>query len=283
MLKNHSETQLKSTIHKLKCDEGSLTYEDFGGTGEVVICLPSLGDSRHEYRFLVPKLKEKNFRVITMDLRGHGDSDTTFSSYNALDISDDISLLIKKLNLTKVNLIGCSISGGSIAVVGALNPDKVNKLIMISPFSRDVEGGNIVIALGKVLFSRPWGGHVWGLYYNKLYPTHKPHDFDTYLKNLKANLTEKGRLEAVVKMFSAKKTGVSKLLSKVYQESLIIMGSKDIDFPNPLKEAEILSQSLGKKAIIRVLEGLGHYPHAEEPNSTSEIIIDFLKGEKNVS
>lgn len=276
-------TNLNTSIHKLVSNEGSLVYEDFGGTGEVVICLPSLGDSRHEYRFLAPKLKEKNFRVITMDLRGHGDSDTTFSSYNALDISDDISLLIKKLNLTKVNLIGCSISGGSIAVVGALNPDKVNKLIMISPFSRDVEGGNIVIALGKVLFSRPWGAYIWSFYYSKLYPTHKPHDFDSYFKKLKINLGEKGRLEAVVKMFSAKKTGVSKLLSKVYQESLIIMGSKDIDFPNPQKEAEILSQSLGKKATIKVLSGLGHYPHAEEPNSTSEIIIDFLKGEKNVS
>lgn len=277
MLKNHSETQLKSTIHKLECDEGSLVYEDFGGTGEVVICLPSLGDSRHEYRFLTTKLQEKNFRVINMDLRGHGESDITFKSYNALDIANDISLLIKKLNLTKVNLIGCSISGGAIVGVGALNPDKVNKLIMISPFSRDIEGGNLLIMLGKFLFLRPWGVYVWGLYYNKLYPSKKPHDFDTYLKNLKANLTEKGRIEAVVKMFSAKKGSISTLLNKVYQDSLIIMGSKDIDFPNPLKEAEILSQSLGKKATIRVLEGLGHYPHAEDPNITSEIIIDFLE------
>lgn len=278
MLKNYNEIAINTSIHKLVTDEGSLVYEDFGGNGDTVICLPSLGDSRKEYRFLTPRLKEHGFRVITMDLRGHGDSDITFTSYNALDIAEDISLLIKTLNLNKVNLIGCSISGGAIAGVSALNPDKINKLIMISPFTRDVEGGNIIIAVGKILFSRPWGAYVWGLYYNKLYPNKKPYDFDSYLKTLKANLSEKGRIEAVVKMFSAKKTAISELLGKVYHDSLIIIGSKDMDFPYPKKEAEILSQSLGKKATIHVLDGLGHYPHAEDPNITSKIIIDFLKG-----
>ncbi|MFN4149999.1 MAG: alpha/beta fold hydrolase, partial [Candidatus Sericytochromatia bacterium] len=131
-------------IKKLVTEEGKIAYQDFGGNGEAVICIPSLGDTMNEYRFLAEKLKEEGFRVITMDLRGHGNSDTTFTSYNAMDIANDISLLIKELNLEEVNLIGCSISGGSIAAVSTLTPNKVKKLVMISPFSRDVEGGDFI-------------------------------------------------------------------------------------------------------------------------------------------
>lgn len=265
-------------IKKLVTQEGKIAYQDFGGSGEAVICIPSLGDTMKEYRFLAEKLKKEGYRVITMDLRGHGNSDTTFTSYNAMDIANDISLLIKELNLEKVNLIGCSISGGSIAVVSALNPDKVKKLVMISPFSRDVEGGDFIANAGKILLFRPWGPSVWGMYYSKLYPKRKPSDFDSYLSDLKENLSQVGRIESTVKMFSAKKSEVTKSLSKVNQDSLIIMGSKDIDFPDPQAEAELLSKSLGKQSTIKVLDGLGHYPHAEEPEITGKIIIDFLKG-----
>lgn len=272
------EKETKISVHKLKTKEGHIVYEDFGGIGQTVICLPSLGDTRSEYRFLAQQLKAEGYRVITVDLRGHGDSDTTFTSYNAIDIADDITLLINTLELENVNLIGCSISGGSIASITALNPNKINKLVMISPFARDVEGGKLIITLGKILLFRLWGVYVWGMYYSKLYPKTKPTDFDSYLKKLKANLAQKGRLEAVVKMFSATKEPVSKLLAKVQNSALIIMGSKDIDFPDPKKEADILSKALGKEAEIQILEGLGHYPHAEAPELTGKLIIDFLKG-----
>ena len=40
-----------------------------------------MGDLRSVYRFLAPALVEARYRVATMDLRGHGDSDATFERY----------------------------------------------------------------------------------------------------------------------------------------------------------------------------------------------------------
>ena len=55
---------------------------DLTGAGPLVICLPGLGDLRSVYRFLAPALAEVGFRVATMDLRGHGESDTTYDAYD---------------------------------------------------------------------------------------------------------------------------------------------------------------------------------------------------------
>ncbi|MFN8672702.1 MAG: alpha/beta hydrolase [Candidatus Sericytochromatia bacterium] len=274
--------KLKSEIKKLELNEGNIIYEDFGGNGETILCLPSLGDIRQEYRFLVTILKEKGYRVITMDLRGHGDSDTSFSSYSADNIADDIIALLEKLAIKKVNLIGCSISGGAIASVSARRSDLVNKIIMINPFAREMPNSNFIITIGKILLTRPWGVFVWGLYYKSLYPTFKPNDFSNYLTYLKNTLAKKERLEATIKMFSASKKNIESLLNKVTQDNMIIMGEKDIDFSNPLAEAELLSSMLGKKAIIKVLDKLGHYPHAENPEITGKLILDFLEGKNNV-
>ena len=58
--------------------EGRIGY-DVTGDGPLVVCLPGMGELRSSYRFTVPALAAGGFRVATMDLRGHGDSDATFT------------------------------------------------------------------------------------------------------------------------------------------------------------------------------------------------------------
>ena len=57
------------TTQFLRLPQGQISYED-AGAGPLVVCLPSLGDLRAEYRFLAPRLVEAGCRVIQMDLRG---------------------------------------------------------------------------------------------------------------------------------------------------------------------------------------------------------------------
>ena len=59
----------------LEREEGRLAYSD-EGDGPLVVCVPGLGDMRQEYRFLAPGLVEAGFRVVALDLRGHGESST---------------------------------------------------------------------------------------------------------------------------------------------------------------------------------------------------------------
>ncbi len=43
------------TTQFLKLQNGQIAYDD-SGKGPLVICIPSMGDLRGEYRFLIPQL-----------------------------------------------------------------------------------------------------------------------------------------------------------------------------------------------------------------------------------
>jgi pimeloyl-ACP methyl ester carboxylesterase len=76
--------------------EGRVAY-DVGGAGPLVVLAPGMGDLRAGYRFLTPVLREAGHRIACTDLRGHGDSDTTFTSYGDVETATDIAALIEKL------------------------------------------------------------------------------------------------------------------------------------------------------------------------------------------
>src|ERR1700678_2992754 len=73
--------------------EGRIAYE-VAGEGPLVVLLPGMGDLRAGYRFLAPALEEAGYRVALTDLRGHGDSDTTFASYGDVETAEDVIALI---------------------------------------------------------------------------------------------------------------------------------------------------------------------------------------------
>jgi pimeloyl-ACP methyl ester carboxylesterase len=80
---NVDDTTSTASAHNtsyLACPGGRVGY-DVAGEGPLVVLVPGMGDLRAGYRFLAPALREAGYRVACTDLRGHGDSDTTFSSY----------------------------------------------------------------------------------------------------------------------------------------------------------------------------------------------------------
>lgn len=72
--------------------EGRIGY-DTGGDGPLVVLVPGMGDLRAAYRFLAPALREAGYRVACTDLRGHGDSSTTFTSYGDAETAGDVALI----------------------------------------------------------------------------------------------------------------------------------------------------------------------------------------------
>ena len=76
----------------------------------------------------------KNYRVVTIDLPGFGNSGKNRKSWTTNDYANDISAVITQLNLKNVILVGHSMSG-AIAVEAALNnPSKVMAIIGIDNF-----------------------------------------------------------------------------------------------------------------------------------------------------
>lgn len=257
----------------LEHQNGKLAYDDTG-SGPLVLCVPSMGDLRGEYRFLAPQLADAGYRVVCMDVRGHGETSTRWPDFSVGAIGSDMLALIRSLKSGPAILIGTSMAAGAAVWAAAEAPELVTGLVLIGPFVRG-EGSWPIRLLFTVLFARPWGPAMWRRYYTSLYPTQKPADFGAYSAVLHANLKEPGRQEALHRMLMASKAASEQRLPGVKAPALVIMGSKDPDFKDPAAEAQWVGNSL--RATVQVVPGAGHYPHAEMPEVTGPYILAFLR------
>src|SRR6202030_429507 len=259
----------------LKLPGGQIAYDDSGGSGPLVICVPGLGDMRQQYRFLAPRLAAAGFRVVTMDLPGHGESSVDWPAYSPAIVGADIVAMIRHLGAGKAFIVGNSMAGGSAVWAAAEIPDRVAGIVLIDPFTRVIPTSSFLLAFLKVAMMRPWGPSFWSMYYGSLYKSAPPADLDAYRAALVANLKQPGRIEAVKAMVFASKSPCEARIPKVRAPVLVVMGSLDSDFNDPAAEAKWVASHLhGKKLMV---EGAGHYPHVEYPDIVAPAIVSFIK------
>ena len=258
--------------------DGRIAFDD-RGSGPVVVMVPGLGDVRAEYRFLAAKLVEAGYRAVTMDLRGHGRSSTGWPDHGCAAIGSDVVALVAHLDAGPAVLIGTSRGAGAGASAAAEAPEMTAALVLIGPFVRTIPPksrlkGILQKAMIRIALAGPWAPGVWGSYYVSLYPTAKPADLDDYRSALVKNLGEPGRLAALKAMLAAGRDDIEPRLSEVRAPTLVVMGSKDPDFADPAAEAETVARLL--RGTVTMIEGAGHYPHAEMPETTASAVLAFL-------
>lgn len=258
----------------LERPEGRIAFERLG-SGPAIVCVPGIGDLRSSFRSLAPLLVAADYSVYLMDLRGHGDSDTTFLSYTTEDIGDDIAALLESEGLTDVTLAGCSIGGGAVAWAAAVVPERVGGLVMFNPFVRDLPRSWMMRAMVPLLFAWPWGLWMWLTYRAKLFIT-PPTDHVDITNRLRINLKQPGRMRAVRKMMAASKAAVEARLSQVRAPVLAIMGANDIDYPDPRAEGETVLRLVSSTGRVEVIEQSGHYPQTEHPQQVADLMLGFL-------
>ena len=263
------------SVHWMKLHDGLIAFDDSGGNGPIIICVPGLGDLRQQYRFLAPRLESKGFRVITMDVRGHGASSVNWPDYSAAAVGADIVALIHHLGAKKVYIVGNSMAGAAAVWATAEIPTAVGGIVLIDPFVREMPPSVFLNAILKVATRRPWGPSFWSMYYGSLYKSAPPSDLPAYREALVANLKEPGRIEAVKAMIFASKSPCEARIPEVRAPVLVMMGSLDPDFDDPAAEAKWVADHLhGKKLMIA---GAGHYPHVEYPDIVGAAIVAFVE------
>ncbi len=127
-----------------------------------------MGDLRSAYRYLGPALVAEGFRVAAVDLRGHGDSDTTFESYGDADTSSDLVALIEELGGPTV-LVGNSMGAGSAVMTAAERPELVSGLVLLGPFVRNGAARAMRRIMLRAAMAPLWAATSWKAYMAKLY------------------------------------------------------------------------------------------------------------------
>ncbi len=267
------------TTRYFEHEKGKIAFDDIG-TGPLVICVPSMGDVRGEYRYLVPQLVAAGFRVATMDVRGLGETSPDWDDYSVAGIGKDMLALVRELEAGPAILIGTSMAAGAAVWPAAESPDLIRGMVLVGPFVRG-EGSWLLESLFSLMFARPWGPSMWTKYYSTLYPSRKPADFAEYSAGLLDNLKEPGRQESLLQMIRASKRASEERIPGVDKPTLVLMGSKDPDFKNPEAEARWVAENLS--GTYTMIENAGHYPHAEMPEVTAPLILEFMEALPDIS
>lgn len=93
----------------------NLAYDDLGNIDDPcpVFCVHGLGQTRHTFDVLAAALVEDNRRVIKVDMVGHGQSDWAKdpNRYFTPHYVQDCAQMLKKLNISSVNWLGISLGG----------------------------------------------------------------------------------------------------------------------------------------------------------------------------
>lgn len=107
-----------------------LHYLDWGGEGETVLFLHGLGDEAIRFHPLAMDLR-RDFRVLGLDWRGHGQSDAPDTGYDTGTLVSDLKAFLDAVGIGKVSLVGHSLAGDQITRFAALYPDRVRELVYL--------------------------------------------------------------------------------------------------------------------------------------------------------
>lgn len=258
---------------QLQFSGGTIAYDD-SGTGPLVVCVPGMGDLRSTYRFSTPLLVAAGYRVICLDVRGMGKTSVTWDDYSVGGIGSDIIDLIQALAAGPAHVVGNSMAAGAAIVTAASRPELVRSLTLTGPFVRDMMPTWAMAAILGSLLGGPWRAAIWNWYMRQAFPTRVPPDQADETLRRNRNLAEPGRFDAFRRMAIGSKRASAERLADVKAPVLVVMGTRDPDFPNPAKEAQSVADTLRGKLMM--IDGAGHYPQADSPDVFAAGLIAFF-------
>ncbi len=260
-----------TTSQYLQRPEGRIAY-DVTGSGPLVICAPGMGELRSSYRHLVPLLVAHGLRVATMDLRGHGDSDATFTSYDDVALASDLLALVDELGGPAV-LVGNSMAAGAAVIAAADRPEAVSALALLGPFVRNPAGGRLATLMFRLALTKPWGPAAFMSYYPKWTPGVRPEGYDEHTAAVRDNLRRPGHWKAFVATTRTSHAPAEARLGEVHCPTVVVMGSDDIDWKDPAAEATWVGERLNAEVLMA--PGVGHYPQAQAPALVAEAVASL--------
>lgn len=114
----------------LSVDGTRLHYNDTG-SGAPILFVHGLGSSARDW-FGQASHFDTRYRVIRLDLRGHGRSERAEGPYHMAQFSREVAVLLRKLDAVPAHIVGLSM-GGMVALQLAIDaPEVVRSLVVVN-------------------------------------------------------------------------------------------------------------------------------------------------------
>ncbi len=244
----------------------------FAASDRPIVFLHGMGSNGRDWKYQIEHFREHS-PVVTIDLRGHGNSAGHDGEFSIPQFRDDVVYTLDHLGIQQAHLVGLSLGGAVAADVGLEYPGRVASLTLVNapmelkPHSlKDFVMG--VQRLSMALFcSRAYLAKVMGA---KLFP--KPEQ-ESLRQSLADSFEELHRWAYIRTLFSLARLNLRDRLEELRMPTLVISGDRDYW---PVAEKQADAQRIPQGSFV-LIEDSGHATPADQPARFNDQLANFLR------
>ena len=247
------------------------------GRGEDIILIHSVGQSLYTFRELVNKLSSK-FRVTALDLVGLGYSEKPYYfSYTIEEMTEFIYRFMEAVGIDYAHFFGFSMGAGYVVDFAKKYPDKVGRIVLLSPGGITPEMPLSVRAVQNRIIG---GAAAWMINYRAVKKMLGECYFDLTNNNEDvcgeyyrpiANADSKRIIRAYVSNYDDER--VIHTLRDVNADTLVMWGNEDKWHPYEMAD---MFRSVIPSVNFVMIRNAGHLAHEEKAERVAQLIKQFI-------
>jgi pimeloyl-ACP methyl ester carboxylesterase len=256
------------------------------GDGEAVVLIHGLAGSSRTWKEVMPKLANTH-DVIAPDLIGHGDSAKPMGDYSLGAHASGLRDLLLTLGVPSATIVGHSFGGGVAMQLAYQHPEMCDRLVLVGSggLGREVSWLLRLVTLPlaeqtmPLLFPR-WLAdrgtkvgrflHRRGLSSPRVGELWRAYSSLAGAENRKAFVRT---IRTVVEPGGQTVSALDRLYLASHVPTLIVWGENDQIIP--VSHARTAHDAI-PGSRLEILQGVGHFCHAEAPDRFLDVLTDFL-------
>lgn len=242
------------------------------GTGPDVVLIHGLGQRLEDWDLQKEALVNNGYRVLTFDLRGHGESEWTAEEVNIRTYAHDLNRLLCQLSIDRAHLVGLSMGGAIAQMFYRDFPEKVQTLVLAATFSyfpenmkqSSLESRLSYIDQGKM-------EELAELIARRSFTENAPIEL---IENMKKTIADNKPAAYRGSMIASINADSREYLAEIEVPVLIIVGEGDLT--TPLACSQYLHQHIKNSRLVVIPEAR-HMLTQERPDSFNRELLQFLR------
>lgn len=232
-----------------------------------LILLHSLGTDLHLWDLQIPRLTER-YRVVRLDIRGHGLSAVDAQPFSMSDLADDVIAVVDHLKIDKFYVAGVSIGGTIAQWIGFKLPERVQGMVIIDTSLVNAAPPSLWRARAEDVFQHGLEHLERGIISNWVTPA--------FIDSPEADGLRQMLRRTTVEAFAGCSLAIADTDLTDMQipgvRAVVVRGAEDKLTPQDY------AQRLAKKrnAELHIIPGASHLPNFERPDALTDEIISFI-------
>jgi 3-oxoadipate enol-lactonase len=221
------------------------------------------------------KALSSRFRVITIDLRGHGESDAPLWHYSLEQAADDVRALLDHLSIQQAVFIGLSMGGYISFAFYRKYADRVKGLVLADTRAQadTEEGKEGRFQMAQTAYKKGPGA-IADIMIPKLLSPATIQSKPEVVQNVRA-MIEGNQISGIAGdlMAMAERPDSIPLLKEIACPTQIIVGG--LDQATPPSDAKLMAEQI-RGSRLAVIPNAAHLANLEQPDAFNQIVAAFV-------